>query len=244
MKTPTNGGTSPSTVAIATSHGSSIRRRASLYTQYPIASQKTTSRKIARFRTIGHVPDPKKSFSAPKKPSAATTIAFSPTGGAVPRHSLRQTRARRSPGRRPWRTRRRSACRRHSSSYVVFLSSVQVREEIERAGHEDARAEVARARECDVRVSERLDVCEVPSCPLGELGRGQRAFVHRLGRNQAVSRPRQALEHAVDVLVGEHGGADDVAGLGYELEQALDGRGGVRAVPDLRAALLVAAGER
>ena len=37
-------------MAIATSHGSSIRRRASLYTQYATASQKTTPKKMSRFR--------------------------------------------------------------------------------------------------------------------------------------------------------------------------------------------------
>ena len=61
MNAPTKGGTSPSTVAAPTSHGSSIRRRASLYTQYPTASQKTMTKKIRRFWTSGHEPESKKS---------------------------------------------------------------------------------------------------------------------------------------------------------------------------------------
>src|SRR5689334_13039141 len=60
------GGTSPSNVAIPTSHGSSIRRRASLKTQYALASQNTTTKKIARLRMTSHVPESKK-LSRPSK---------------------------------------------------------------------------------------------------------------------------------------------------------------------------------
>src|SRR5919204_7070038 len=57
MSAPTNGGTSPRIVAIATSHGSSIRRRASLYTHTAIAAQNTATKKSDRFRTSVQVPE-------------------------------------------------------------------------------------------------------------------------------------------------------------------------------------------
>src|SRR2546423_4196342 len=56
MRAPMNGGTRPTSVAIATSHGSSTRRFESLYTQTATASQKTATKKSARLRTIAHVP--------------------------------------------------------------------------------------------------------------------------------------------------------------------------------------------
>ena len=46
-----------------TSHGSSIRRRASLYTQNPTDNQNTTRKKIARLRMTSHVPEWKKSWT-------------------------------------------------------------------------------------------------------------------------------------------------------------------------------------
>ena len=49
----------------------SIRRRASLYTQYALASQKTTTKKIARFRITSHVPEWKKSFDAVEQTAVA-----------------------------------------------------------------------------------------------------------------------------------------------------------------------------
>ena len=60
---PTNGGTRPSRVASATSHGCSMRRRASLNVQKPIASQKTTPKAIRRARVNDHVREAKKSLS-------------------------------------------------------------------------------------------------------------------------------------------------------------------------------------
>src|SRR6476659_1465905 len=68
MSGPTKGGISPSTVAMPTSHGSSIRRRASLKTQNAVASQKTTTKNAARLRSTVHVLWLKK----PKSPFAAT----------------------------------------------------------------------------------------------------------------------------------------------------------------------------
>src|SRR6266487_5431329 len=65
------GGTRPSTVAIPTSHGSSIRRRASLYTQNAVASQKTPTKNSVRFRITAQVPDEKKS----KIPLSASSTA-------------------------------------------------------------------------------------------------------------------------------------------------------------------------
>src|ERR671936_569747 len=71
MRAPTNGGTSPSSVAIPTSHGSSIRRRASLYTQNATESQNTARKRSTRLRIRAHVLWLKKS----KSPlSAAVTM--------------------------------------------------------------------------------------------------------------------------------------------------------------------------
>src|SRR6266498_1532288 len=58
-----NGGTRPSRVAIPTSQGSSIRRRASLCTQNATESQNTPTKKSVRFRIAAHVPALKKSKS-------------------------------------------------------------------------------------------------------------------------------------------------------------------------------------
>src|SRR6478672_9854443 len=68
MSGPTKGGISPSTVAIPTSHGSSIRRRASLKTQNAVASQKTATKNAVRLRITVHVLWLKKS----KSPFAST----------------------------------------------------------------------------------------------------------------------------------------------------------------------------
>src|SRR3954463_16156852 len=65
-----NGGTRPSSVAIATSHGSPIRRRASLYPQYALASQNTATKKIARLRITSHVPELKKSLTPLNSPES------------------------------------------------------------------------------------------------------------------------------------------------------------------------------
>src|SRR3954453_18399333 len=82
MNAPTNGGNSPRIVAIPTSHGSSIRRRASLNTQYATASQKTTPKNSPRLRTTIHVSESKKSRSPPKMLSfcAATRESTGPPG--------------------------------------------------------------------------------------------------------------------------------------------------------------------
>src|SRR5205823_14147888 len=76
MSGPMNG-TSPRMVDMATSHGSAIRRRASLYTQYTLASQNTATKKIARFRITSQVPDLKKSFTPSKRPSLPVVVVVS-----------------------------------------------------------------------------------------------------------------------------------------------------------------------
>src|SRR5688572_14508999 len=68
MTAPTKGGTRPRIVAIATSHGSSIRRRASLNTQYATASQKTARKKSPRLRTTSQLPESRKSLTSPLVP--------------------------------------------------------------------------------------------------------------------------------------------------------------------------------
>ncbi len=55
-----NGGTRPSSAAIPTSQGSSIRRRASLKTQNAVASQNTTTKNPVRFRARLKVLESKK----------------------------------------------------------------------------------------------------------------------------------------------------------------------------------------
>src|SRR2546421_4436245 len=60
MSGPMNGGTRPSTVAMPTSHGSSIRRRASLKTQNAVANQKTATKNNVRFRITAQVPELRK----------------------------------------------------------------------------------------------------------------------------------------------------------------------------------------
>src|SRR5262245_54774048 len=62
-------------VAIATSHGSSIRRRASLNTQYAHASQNTTRKRIPRFRITNHVSESKKSPTRVKTSSEVVVVA-------------------------------------------------------------------------------------------------------------------------------------------------------------------------
>src|SRR5215471_18183944 len=68
-------GTSPRIVAIATSQGSSIRRRASLNTQYAQASQNTTRKRIPRFRITNHVSESKKSPTLVKTSSEVVVVA-------------------------------------------------------------------------------------------------------------------------------------------------------------------------
>src|SRR5918996_1262114 len=68
MTAPMKGGTRPRIVAIATSQGSSIRRRASLNTQYATASQKTARKNRARLRTTSQLPESRKSVTSPLVP--------------------------------------------------------------------------------------------------------------------------------------------------------------------------------
>src|SRR5437868_8761473 len=159
-----NGGTRPSTVAMPTSHGSSIRRRASLKTQNAVASQKTATKNNVRFRITAQVPELKKL----KIPLSAIT-ARSARGGSSPRESRRQTRGRRSSARRSRRPRRRSASRR-AFPWYARRSDVEVGQEIEGAGDEHGAVvarQLARAGECLLGVGDGLDVCEDR---LGEAG--------------------------------------------------------------------------
>src|SRR4051794_13496391 len=80
-----------------------MRRRASLYTQYAVAAQKTTPKKMARFRITYHVADWKKSSNR------AAIGMWLVTGGSSRRYSPRRTSGPRRP--RAGRTRRRRRLR-------------------------------------------------------------------------------------------------------------------------------------
>src|SRR6266508_1001231 len=221
MSAPTKGGTTPSTVAAPTSQGSSIRRLASLKTQYPTASQKTMSRKIPAFRATDDAPDPKKkSCRLSKKsesPLAARIISslLSLVIGEVDRRrSRRQTRARRSPGRRPRRTRRRSAVRQLSSPFAVFLSLVEVRQQVERARHENPFTEDAGAGERLLRIGNRLDVVEAASGLRRHVVGGERPRIARARRDERPSDPREAVEQRAHPLVREDRDAENVVPRG------------------------------
>src|SRR4051812_13589290 len=88
MIAPKKGGTSPSSVAIATSHGSSMRRRASLNTHHATPIQKMTRKKRPRFRTTIQVPESKKSRSPLKRlsfcPAASTSTETSRSEEQLP----------------------------------------------------------------------------------------------------------------------------------------------------------------
>src|SRR5918999_1689625 len=69
---PTNGGNTPSATAIASRYGSSMRRRASLYTHQMDANQNTTRKKSVRFLRSAQTGESKKSPTDPKtSPSSA-----------------------------------------------------------------------------------------------------------------------------------------------------------------------------
>jgi hypothetical protein len=59
---------------MASSHGSSMRRRASLYTQYADAAQKMTRKKMKTFRIASHVPEWKKSLKPPNRSSFESVV--------------------------------------------------------------------------------------------------------------------------------------------------------------------------
>src|SRR6185503_19253126 len=133
MSGPMNGGIAPSSVAIPTSHGSSMRRRASLKTQYTVAAQKTTASTSARLRPTSHVLES-------KKLSAATIIREAACRG----YTRRQTRFPRLPARRPARTRARRTAPASSSSSRRL--EVDEEEPLPRAPRELLRRERARIR--------------------------------------------------------------------------------------------------
>src|SRR6266536_1989543 len=128
----------PRTTDIAISTGSSMRRFASLYTQYPTASQKTIRKKSSRFRMTAHVPEAKKSWIPPK---VLATI----TGEFFRSGTPRETRVRRSPPARAPRTQRRSACRQRSPSYAFILG--EIGQEVKGARDEEGLAEPAGVRQ-------------------------------------------------------------------------------------------------
>src|SRR5436305_13485980 len=180
MKTPSTGTISPTIVAVAISHGSSIRRRASLYTHHTVAIQKTSAKKISRFRITNHVPELKKSCTPPKVEAAITGSSFLPS-------TQQETRLRRLPPGLAPRKGTRSACRGRSPSYVLFL--VDVGQEVEGAGDEDG-ARGARqlpgALQRPARIRLDVDAGELALRQGGELGRRQDAPARGLGDNDLV----------------------------------------------------------
>src|SRR6478672_1483560 len=171
MSGPTKGGISPSTVAIPTSHGSSIRRRASLKTQNAVASQKTATKNAVRLRITVHVLWLKKS----KSPFASTRPTRLLREAAFRPDTRRRTRGRRSSGRRRRQPRRRSGARRTSPWYAL-KSDGEVGEQIERSGHEHGALlarQLAPALERSDRIGRQLDPLEEGLCADRQLVRRQ-----------------------------------------------------------------------
>src|SRR6266516_1642180 len=240
MNGPTNGGTSPSSVAITTSQGSSIRRRASLYTQYANESQKTTAKRIRRLRITSQVPELKKSCTPPKVEAVITGASFLSS-------TRRETRRRRSRGARTRRRRTPSACRGRSPWYVLLL--VQVGQEVQGAGDEDGAVragQLAGPLEGASGPGNGLDRLEVPARRRGErLGR-ERPAAGRGRGHERVPEHRERPQHQLGTLVGQDRGDDDVAAGRQARQQPADPRHVVGAVPELErrvAAVLHPAGE-
>src|SRR5262245_16745858 len=165
--------------------------------------------------------------------------------GAFRRGSRRRTRDRRSPERRRPRLRRRSGARRTVPWYVLE-SDGEIGQQVQRTGDENgsvAARQLARAGECVARVGKRLDRVEMGPRAARELVRGKRAGAVGGGRNKDVSRPGEALQHRIRVLVGENRGDDDVVPPRQALEQPLHARGVVRPCEDVLADVLEAARE-
>src|SRR6188508_915064 len=189
MSGPMNGGIAPSSVAIPTSHGSSMRRRASLKTQYTVAAQKTTASTSARLRPTSHVLES-------KKLSAATIIREAACRG----YTRRQTRFPGLPARRPARTRARRTAPASSSS----SRRLEVDEEVERARHEHRLTERVCELERGARIVAGLDDVEpLPRAPR-ELLRRERARIRRARRDEPPSHAGERPKHRVHVLVGEN----------------------------------------
>src|ERR671930_560811 len=240
MRAPTNGGTSPSSVAIPTSHGSSIRRRASLYTQNATDSQNTAAKNSDRLRITAQVPALKKS----KSPLSAALIAPL-RGEASRRESRRRTRGRRSPRRRSRRTQTRSASRRACPWYSL-KSDVEVREQVQRSGHQDrsVRArQLAAARQRLGRIGHGFDRREEGPRPPGELRRRQRPSVPRGRGDEGVTHPRERPQHRLDLLVREDRGDNHVVAPGQPRDQPLDSGRVVRSGEHVLADELEAAGK-
>src|SRR6186997_2705156 len=180
MSGPMNGGIAPSSVAIPTSQGSSMRRRASLKTQYTVAAQKTTASTSARLRPTSHVLES-------KKLSAATVIREAACRG----YTRRQTRFRRLPARRPARRRGRRTVR------ASWFSSrrLEVGEQVERPRHEHRLAERVRELECVARVVAGLDDLEPVACPPGEVVCRKRARIGRAARDEPAPGGGERREH-------------------------------------------------
>src|SRR5919201_590713 len=94
------------------------------------------------------------------------------TGRFFRSSSRQETRARRSrPGRTP-RSRARSTCRQRSPSYALILG--QIGEQVKGAGDEQRLSEGAAAGERLPGIVDCLDLLEVASGPLGQVGGGER----------------------------------------------------------------------
>src|SRR5438445_3096402 len=197
MKTPAIG-TRPRITDIQTNHGSSIRLRASLYTQYANASQKITSARTRRFWIRSQAGEWKKLFTPPKKPRIWKAI----TGVVCLSHSPLQTRRRARSGSETPARRTVLPGIAYSSPGAVLLCAGEIREEVERAGHEQPAAVRTSAGEgCD-GVDDGLHFGEVSARAHAELSRRERAPARGLGRDEARAERRELTEHGVDVLVG------------------------------------------
>src|SRR4051794_20946199 len=127
--------------------------------------------------------------------SAAITCAL--TGGASPRDNRRQTRNRRSPVRRRRQLRRRSASRRAFPWYSVRADG-EVREEVERARHEDGAlraGELAGARKCHLGVGHGLDEVEERPGDPRELFGVECAGAGRRGGNEGAAGAAEEAQH-------------------------------------------------
>ena len=226
MSGPRNGGNAPSSVAIATSHGSSIRRRASLKTQYAVAAQNTKTRNSATFRVTAHVLESKKSFVRGDESRSEKELAEDIPDRERGPHDREQENAREREDAEPLTARMlRSSSRR-----------LEVGEEIERAGHEHRLAE-------RVREGERL----APDRRAPRRGRSGRARARRArppasararraARDEAPSDGGERREHRVHVLVGEDRRHHRVVVRRQMLHEPSDALGVVRAVADLAGA--------
>ena len=148
-------------------------------------------RKVAPHRRqISSLPmrNPVANAAATKSTSARNAKRMTPATSERP---LRRRRGRAGRGAGPERT--RSPRRR-----------VEVGEEVERAGHEHARAKLVGPPQRGDGIRDRHDVRNVSARPVGELRRRERTRIRGLCCNERAAGPSQPLEHSVDVFVAEH----------------------------------------